>query len=222
MKTILFANIKGGVGKSTFAGVFFEALQPFRSVGVQDADSQGTFSEIVEEIENKRGVRPEENPDVLIVDTRGELGAVQTDTADLIVCPTGLTQPDISALAKFVGRASDSERARMVLLPNRVRWLPSKQPISEHQEALSILRHIVEEQGLVYLLPPVSDRPLLAEMTQIFPENPFLAIPAKYNKKGRIRSFLNMMQELEAVVSQVEAMLELAPVPRKVPETEVA
>lgn len=218
MKTILFANIKGGVGKSTFAGVLYEAMQPFRAVGAQDGDSQGTFSEIVEEIEAKRGVRPAEQPDVMLVDTRGELGAVQTDTADLIISPTGLTQPDISALAKFVGRASDSERARMVLLPNRVRWLPSRQPISEHQEALAILRHIVEEQGLVHLLPPVSDRPLLAEMTQVFPENPFLTVPKKYRKRGRTQSFLNMIQELEAVVSQIETMLDLDPVERRLPE----
>ncbi len=207
MKRIVFGNIKGGVGKTTMATAFIERWYPFRQVAGRDDDSQGSFGEALDFIQEVRGVRFSEQPDILLIDTRGELGSIQTDSADLIICPTGLSQVDINALAKFIGKCDDSQRARMAILPNKSKVTPARTLINQHQEAMDILHGFVESEGVLHVLPPVSQRELLQEFMQIFDENPFQTVPEKYRKRDQ--SFRNMIAELTAVIDVVEEMLEL-------------
>ena len=189
------------------ATAFVERWYPHRKVAGRDDDSQGSFGEALDLIREVRGVSFPEQPDILIIDTRGELGSIQADSADLIICPTGLSQVDINALAKFIGKCDESQRARMAILPNKSKITPSKMLINQHQEAMDILRAFVEEEGVLHILPPVSQRELLQEFLQIFDENPFQTVPEKYLKRDQ--SFRNMIAELTAVVDEVEEMLEL-------------
>ncbi len=125
MKTIAFANQKGGVGKSTVAALLaLSWAEQGKSVLVRDLDHQGSLEAFVEHIEHDRIklFTPGVEGDFLLVDTPGGISDADLKNvlqlADVVAIPFQLAAPDMRSTGETVRRIAASPKAR--LLFNRV------------------------------------------------------------------------------------------------------
>ena len=113
MKTILFCNQKGGVGKTLLADETAWHFEKLRNTGFLDLDQQGGA---VHESNMK------DDQDILIIDTPG---ALQKDLkkwiaeADVVVIPTNCNRHDMIPLTRMMEIAAAFDKEKFIIVFNR-------------------------------------------------------------------------------------------------------
>lgn len=143
MKTIIVANLKGGVGKTNTAITLATALaaKGYKTV-LADADNQKSSLKWLKirpenavkidsyELKNVKKIDVPKSTDYLIIDSPGaletELAEELISECDVIVIPLQPSYFDVDSTKKFIKRIEDIKRIRkgkieIHLLPNRVK-----------------------------------------------------------------------------------------------------
>lgn len=160
---IVIANRKGGVGKTTLASLLIEwFVHREKTVGALDADTNQTLSTWISDVaEEGREVLTHQNPDILIVDTRGDTASAASyfENADLIILPFQYGKHAAAGAVNTLDAIREEYRNRVRVVPNRVRplGLTRKQAIVK-----ALLGDVLNEYG-VGVLPLLSDRPGIFE-----------------------------------------------------------
>jgi len=158
MKTIAVTGDKGGVGKSTIAGLL---VQWFKSknytVNILDADPNRTIYTWLEKCKNNNyEFCSTKEANLLVIDTAGTAGSSlirYVKDADIIIIPF---QPHIADLEIVIGwflSINESLQKRVVFIPNR------KEGTNEQKEGTSQVLKIITEQQRGFLLEGLSNRP---------------------------------------------------------------
>lgn len=158
MKTIAVTGDKGGVGKSTIAGLL---VQWFKSknytVNILDADPNRTIYTWLEKCKNNNyEFCSTKEANLLVIDTAGTAGSSlirYVKDADIIIIPF---QPHIADLEIVIGwflSINESLQKRVVFIPNR------KEGTNEQKEGISQVSKIITEQQRGVLLEGLSNRP---------------------------------------------------------------
>ena len=204
MKTVLMAHSKGGVGKSTLAGILLEAWEGTGLVGAVETDRQESFQRRIDRLKEERGFAQPDQPILQITDTRGELGA-RAHAADLIVIPVGPTEDELQVTVSFLESFGAEDRKRVALVPIRFH-LAGRSLIRQHKEALDYIHAMVDQFELAAVLPWITYRPLVQEFSQVFPTNPFHAVPEAHQSNP---SFERMLEEFREFANGVAFLLQL-------------
>lgn len=131
MKTIAVTGDKGGVGKSTVAGLLAQWFE-FKNytVNILDADPNRTIYTWLEKCKgNNYDFCITKEPNLLVIDTAGTAGSSlirYVREADIIVVPF---QPHIADLEIVIGwflSINESLQKRVVFIPNRKKELMNK------------------------------------------------------------------------------------------------
>lgn len=131
MKTIAVTGDKGGVGKSTVAGLLAQWFE-FKNytVNILDADPNRTIYTWLEKCKgNNYDFCNTKEPNLLVIDTAGTAGSSlirYVREADIIVVPF---QPHIADLEIVIGwflSINESLQKRVVFIPNRKKELMNK------------------------------------------------------------------------------------------------
>ena len=215
MKTIVLANVKGGVGKTTFGAILLNQLAAKgQAVAVRDGDAQQSLSKIVDIIEGETEWRrsPESEADFLIWDTRGAGGSVQVQSADVVVVPTVIAPTDLETTFEAFDQLKDVA-SKLLVLPNRVNWAPSihrnkglKWPssaahlIREEREGIEFLQEAMEEGKIDGILPPLSHRTFVLHLAH--EKNPFLTNGTKISS-----SHANFLTEMDQIFASLMRFL---------------
>jgi cellulose biosynthesis protein BcsQ len=158
MKTIAVTGDKGGVGKSTIAGLLVQWFK-FKNyaVNILDADPNRTIYTWLEKCKNNNyEFCNTKEADLLVIDTAGTAGSSlirYVKDADIIIIPF---QPHIADLEIVIGwflSVNASLQKRVVFIPNR------KEGTNEQKEGISQVSKIIKEQGRGILLEGLSNRP---------------------------------------------------------------
>lgn len=158
MKTIAVTGDKGGVGKSTIAGLLVQWFK-FKNytVNILDADPNRTIYTWLEKCKNNNyDFCNTKETDLLVIDTAGTAGSSlikYVKDADIIIIPF---QPHIADLEIVIGwflSVNDSLQKRVVFIPNR------KEGTNEQKEGVSQVSKIIKQQGRGILLDGLSNRP---------------------------------------------------------------
>jgi chromosome partitioning protein len=158
MKTIAVTGDKGGVGKSTVAGLLVQWFE-FKNytVNILDADPNRTIYTWLEKCKgNNYDFCNTKEPNLLVIDTAGTAGSSlirYVREADIIVVPF---QPHIADLEIVIGwflSINESLQKRVIFIPNR------KEGTNEQKEGISQVSKIIKEQGRGILLNGLSNRP---------------------------------------------------------------
>jgi len=160
MKKIAITGDKGGVGKSTIAGLLAQWFKYKNySVNMLDADPNRTIYTWLEKCKDiDYNFCTEKNPDLLIIDTAGTTGASlikYVREADIIIVPF---QPHIADLEIVVGwflSVNEILQQKTIFIPNR------KEGTNEQKEGLLQIKNIIHEQGRGLLLDGISNRPAI-------------------------------------------------------------
>lgn len=113
MKSILFANQKGGVGKTLLADETAWFFEEFKKVSFTDLDQQGSAvheTKIVEDC------------DIEIIDTPGALQEEMQqwiEAADVVVIPTNCNRHDMIPLERMMAIASKYDKSKFIIVFNR-------------------------------------------------------------------------------------------------------
>lgn len=113
MKRILFANQKGGVGKTLLADETAFHLEKDYKVNFLDLDLQGGA---IHEIKN------EPDADFEIIDTPGALQTQMVEWfngADVVVIPTNCNRHDMAPLERMMEIAADHDKEKIIVVFNR-------------------------------------------------------------------------------------------------------
>lgn len=113
MKSILFANQKGGVGKTLLADETAFHLEKDYKVSFLDLDQQGGAIHETKEV-------PE--ADYLVIDTPGALQTELKDwiaEADVVVIPTNCNRHDMVPLERVMEIASEFDKEKFIIVFNR-------------------------------------------------------------------------------------------------------
>lgn len=127
-KIITVANTKGGVGKTTTAVYLAFLLSKTGSVLLKDADSQGSATEWIEninnapidfEIANLRNVdKVRKAYDYVIIDTSrdsAELVKKAVEMSDLVIIPSSPSNMDLTRVFSVVDYLSEDTKYRVLL-----------------------------------------------------------------------------------------------------------
>lgn len=113
MKSILFANQKGGVGKTLLADETAFHLEKDYKVSFLDLDQQGGAIHETKEVSEA---------DFCIIDTPGALQADMREwikEADVVVIPTNCNRHDMIPLERMMEIAADFEKEKFIVVFNR-------------------------------------------------------------------------------------------------------
>lgn len=141
MKTIAFANGKGGVGKSTLAALLVEYLDNKEiPVGLTDADPNQTTQTWIHYCREEGRELLDDKPLVTVVDTSGTSGAALNwiRKADLIVCPVRGNFADLDLVATWFDSLHPKLQGKFVFIPNMLgRASEQKRGIEDLQALIS-------------------------------------------------------------------------------------
>lgn len=160
MKKIAITGDKGGVGKSTIAGLLAQWFQYKNyTVNLLDSDPNRTIYTWLEKCkDNNFDFCTVKNPDLLLIDTAGTAGSSlirYVREADIIIVPF---QPHIADLEIVIGwflSINTSLQQRVIFIPNR------KEGTNEQKEGIAHLSQVIKEQGRGILLNGLSNRPAI-------------------------------------------------------------
>jgi cellulose biosynthesis protein BcsQ len=195
MKTIAVTGDKGGVGKSTIAGLL---VQWFKSknytVNILDADPNRTIYTWLEKCKNNNyEFCSTKEANLLVIDTAGTAGSSlirYVKDADIIIIPF---QPHIADLEIVIGwflSINESLQKRVVFIPNR------KEGTNEQKEGISQVSKIITEQQRGFLLEGLSNRPAVyPTLLNALSENYFTTLKDK-KVFDEIHNNFSVIQEL--------------------------
>lgn len=195
MKTIAVTGDKGGVGKSTIAGLL---VQWFKSknytVNILDADPNRTIYTWLEKCKNNNyEFCSTKEANLLVIDTAGTAGSSlirYVKDADIIIIPF---QPHIADLEIVIGwflSINESLQKRVVFIPNR------KEGTNEQKEGISQVSKIITEQQKGFLLEGLSNRPAVyPTLLNALSENYFTTLKDK-KVFDEIHNNFSVIQEL--------------------------
>ena len=195
MKTIAVTGDKGGVGKSTIAGLL---VQWFKSknytVNILDADPNRTIYTWLEKCKNNNyEFCSTKEANLLVIDTAGTAGSSlirYVKDADIIIIPF---QPHIADLEIVIGwflSINESLQKRVVFIPNR------KEGTNEQKEGISQVSKIITEQKRGFLLEGLSNRPAVyPTLLNALSENYFTTLKDK-KVFDEIHNNFSVIQEL--------------------------
>ena len=113
MKSILFANQKGGVGKTLLADETAFHLETNHKVSFLDLDQQGGS------IHQTKNVP---DADYMVIDTPGALQSEMKDwirEADVVIIPTNCNRHDMAPLERMMEIASEFDKEKFIIVFNR-------------------------------------------------------------------------------------------------------
>jgi len=179
MKKIAVTGDKGGVGKSTIAGLLAQWFE-FKNytVNILDADPNRTIYTWLEKCKNNNyDFCSTKESDLLVIDTAGTAGSSlirYVREADIIVVPF---QPHIADLEIVIGwflSINESLQKRVIFIPNR------KEGTNEQKEGISQVLKIIKEQERGILLNGLSNRPAVyPTLLNALSENYFITLKDK-------------------------------------------
>lgn len=141
LKTIVFANGKGGVGKSTLAALLVEYLSDQEiAVDLTDADPNQTTQTWLHYCREEGRRLTGESPQVTVVDTSGTSGAALNwiRKADLVVCPIKGNFADLDLVATWFDSLHPKIQQKFVFIPNMLgRANEQKRGVEDLQELVS-------------------------------------------------------------------------------------
>lgn len=179
MKKIAITGDKGGVGKSTIAGLLAQWFEYKNyTVNILDADPNRTIYTWLEKCKsNNYDFCTTKESNILVIDTAGTAGSSlirYVREADIIVIPF---QPHIADLEIVIGwflSINESLQKRVVFIPNR------KEGTNEQKEGISQVAKIIKEQGRGILLSGLSNRPAVyPTLLNALSENYFITLKDK-------------------------------------------
>ncbi len=152
-------NPKGGVGKTVISALATEwFLHQESTVNLVDADGNYSSSEWVQNNrEEGREILTPQNPDVLIVDTKGVPGSAAPffQSATLILTPFQPYGYDVSEAIEMFDALPPELRTKVAFIPNRLSALGSAK---EQLAGIDQIRRVITEEGAGHLLPGLIDR----------------------------------------------------------------
>jgi len=196
MKKIAITGDKGGVGKSTIAGLLAQWFKYQNySVNMLDADPNRTIYTWLEKCKDSDyNFCTEKNPDLLIIDTAGTTGASlikYVREADIIIVPF---QPHIADLEIVVGwflSVNETLQQKTIFIPNR------KEGTNEQKEGIQQIKNIIQDQGRGLLLEGITNRPAIyPSLLNALSTNYFRTL-----KDNRV------FKEIEKTFSEIETLL---------------
>jgi len=195
MKTIAVTGDKGGVGKSTIAGLLVQWFKNKNyTVNILDADPNRTIYTWLEKCKNNNyEFCSTKEANLLVIDTAGTAGSSlirYVKDADIIIIPF---QPHIADLEIVIGwflSVNESLQKRVVFIPNR------KEGTNEQKEGISQVSKIITEQRRGVLLEGLSNRPAVyPTLLNALSENYFTTLKDK-KVFDEIHNNFSVIQEL--------------------------
>lgn len=113
MKTVLFCNQKGGVGKTMLADSAASYFEKNLKVSFLDLDQQGGAIHQTNQVPDA---------DVMIIDTPGALQGDMREwikSADVVVIPTNCNRYDMIPLERMMNIAADFDKDKFIVVFNR-------------------------------------------------------------------------------------------------------
>lgn len=187
MKTITFANGKGGVGKSTLATLLIEYLNHKEiPVELTDTDPNQTTQTWANNCKGEGRVVLSENAKVQVIDCAGTSGSALKwmKNSDLIVCPFKANFADLDlTILWFTEGLSERLKKKFVFVPNMLGRA------KEQKRGIKQLVEVVEEEGVGAVLVDCALKARDAIYPDLFKGDPtnFFNWPAKY-KTAQVES----------------------------------
>lgn len=153
--TLVFANGKGGVGKSTLAALLVEYCNHVDlPVGLLDADPNATTQTWAHHCASDGRPVTQANHEILVVDTAGTSGGALNwiRQADRIVCPYRPNFADLDLTASWFSSLHPQIQARFLFVPNQVGQA------KEHSLGQADIETLVEKIGHGESLPGLRHR----------------------------------------------------------------
>jgi cellulose biosynthesis protein BcsQ len=196
-KIITIASDKGGVGKSTLAALIIEYLNFNNiSVGLVDADPIVTSTIWVNNcLENGRNVLSD-NPEYLIIDTAGTIGAGLNwiNKATVIIVPFKPHYADINTVWNWFESIGSHLRQKVIFVPNQY------QKTNEQKECILRIKTAIDDMGYGYLLPScISNRPAIYGPLFLGSDTNFFAKNTDENVLNEIENLIKCVLKNERI-----------------------
>jgi cellulose biosynthesis protein BcsQ len=146
MAIIVFANPKGGVGKSTIAALFVEWCDHKKfSINTVDGDPNQTFNTwcIYRTNEGRPILQNKANVDITVVDTAGTSNSAITwlQKADIVITPFKPNFADLDLTVQWFQSLNPKLQSKMLFVPNMIGQA------SEHTYGIEEIKKITVDAG---------------------------------------------------------------------------
>jgi cellulose biosynthesis protein BcsQ len=146
MATIVFANPKGGVGKSTIAALFVEWCDyKNMSINTVDGDPNQTFNTwcIYRTNEGRPIPQQKSKMNITVVDTAGTSNSAITwlQKADIVIAPFKPNFADLDLTVQWFQSLNPKLQSKMLFVPNMTGQA------AEHSYGIEEIRKITDEAG---------------------------------------------------------------------------
>lgn len=146
MAVIVFANPKGGVGKSTIAALFVEWCDHKKfSITTVDGDPNQTFNTwcIYRTNEGRPLLQNKANIDITVVDTAGTSNSAITwlQKADIVITPFKPNFADLDLTVQWFQSLNPKLQSKMLFVPNMIGQA------SEHAYGIEEIKKITVDAG---------------------------------------------------------------------------
>ncbi len=146
MAVIVFANPKGGVGKSTIAALFVEWCDHKKfSINTVDGDPNQTFNTwCIYRTNEGRPIRQNKaNVDITVVDTAGTSNSAITwlQKADIVITPFKPNFADLDLTVQWFQSLNPKLQSKMLFVPNMIGQA------SEHTYGIEEIKKITVDAG---------------------------------------------------------------------------
>jgi cellulose biosynthesis protein BcsQ len=146
MAVIVFANPKGGVGKSTIAALFVEWCDHKKfSINTVDGDPNQTFNTwcIYRTNEGRPILQSKANVDITVVDTAGTSNSAITwlQKADIVITPFKPNFADLDLTVQWFQSLNPKLQSKMLFVPNMIGQA------SEHAYGIEEIKKITVDAG---------------------------------------------------------------------------
>ncbi|MGH7249674.1 MAG: ParA family protein, partial [Minisyncoccia bacterium] len=146
MATIVFANPKGGVGKSTIAALFVEWCDYKKlSIDTVDGDPNQTFNTWrIYRTNEGRPIQAKKSPvDITVVDTAGTSNSAITwlQKADIVITPFKPNFADLDLTVQWFQSLNPKLQSKMLFVPNMIGQA------SEHAYGIEEIKKITVDAG---------------------------------------------------------------------------
>lgn len=182
MATLVYANGKGGVGKSTLVALLIEYCNHLEiPVALRDVDPIATSSTWARYCEEDGRAVLQSDPEVTAIDTAGASGGALKwmSEADLIVCPLQANFADLDSTVTWFQSLNPTLQAKFVFVPNMVGQA------KEQQFGQEDLERILGEVGHGMVAPGLRRRDAIYPMVLKGSGTNFFADTTRRTKNAR-------------------------------------